>query len=202
MDIIFSMIQKQKNLKPNPYLVDTTRHLITIALGEAPGFSPACDANSLPLTELTKAFVESYSMNKYYAHIMQPTTFTFETAKHPVYYSLQYPSSFGFSPKARKVFSTLFEMRELSHIVKIFMNELGQSNGVCQDTVLKDMANSVTFDYFHNACDPHKVIQSSSALTTFDQRFAGLQKEKKQTYTKFAADSPFVRGCIGIHARQ
>lgn len=32
-DIAFSVIQKKRNLKPNPYLVDTARHLFTVALG-------------------------------------------------------------------------------------------------------------------------------------------------------------------------
>lgn len=34
-DLTFSVIQKQRNLKPNPYLTDTARHLFTTALGDA-----------------------------------------------------------------------------------------------------------------------------------------------------------------------
>jgi len=51
---------------------------------------------------------------------MQPAHFYFENDKLPVYYSLQNPSTYAFSPKSRKLSSTLFEMRELAHIMRIF----------------------------------------------------------------------------------
>ena len=197
-DVIYSLIQKQRNLKPNPYLVDTARHLIAIMLGAAPGFSPTYNEESLPTAVLTKAFTESYGMQKYHAQFMQPTTFVFEQDKHLIYYSLQYPSSFGFSPKARKVFSTLFEIRELAHIMKIFMHEFGSTDGICRDTVFRDMANSVSLHYFHNASDPHRVIKQSSTMPQFDARFNVSNQIEGAT---FAADGPFVRGCIGIRAK-
>src|SRR5580704_5442334 len=101
-DIAFSMIQKKRNLKPNPYLTDTARHLFTITLGDAPGYAPATDNNSLPLHTLQKVLVDSYGMKKYIPTIMKPCVYNFEKDKFPIYYSLQNPSTFAFSPKSRK----------------------------------------------------------------------------------------------------
>ena len=88
-DILFSRIQKKRNLKPNPYLIDTASHLYTTALGAAPGYAPACDDESLPVEILQQAYVESYGMKKYYPTIMQPTYFNFDQENIlSVYYSL------------------------------------------------------------------------------------------------------------------
>jgi len=202
-DIIFSLMQKKNNLKPNPYLVDTARHLIAVALGEAPGYAPAENEDILPLHDITNAFIHSYGLKKYLAHIMSPMQFTFEVSSSPVYYSLQYPSTFGFSPKARKVFSTIFEMRELAHIMKIFMFELGRSDGICQDTILRVMANKIVMHYFHNASDRHKVVNSTAMLPEFDVRF-GVPSNSygAGSSAKFAVDGPFLRGCIGIDLKE
>src|SRR5258708_4971587 len=61
-DMAFSLIQEKRNLRPNPYLTDTARHLFTTALGSAPGYVPANNDEALPIGFIQKAFVESYGM--------------------------------------------------------------------------------------------------------------------------------------------
>jgi hypothetical protein len=120
-NIAYSLIQRKRNLKPNPYLVDTACHLFTIAVGAVPGHAPACDDNLLPIEILQKAFVESYRQRKYLPTIMAPSHFYLENrASLPVYYSLQCPTTLSFSPKSRSLSSILFEIRELKHIIDIF----------------------------------------------------------------------------------
>lgn len=112
-DIGFSTIQQIRNLKPNPYLADTARHLFVTALGAAPGYVPATSNNSFPWASLQYVFTQSYGLKKYYPTIMQPKLFNFESDKQGVYYSLQHPAIQAYAPKSRKASSTLFEMREL-----------------------------------------------------------------------------------------
>ncbi|NEU34928.1 hypothetical protein GN156_30175, partial [bacterium LRH843] len=89
---IFSVIQNSRNLKPNPYLLDTAKHLFAIALGEVPGYAPQLDDEQLPLRVLQQAYVESYGMKKYVPTILAPVNFSLETKSFPaVYYSLSYP---------------------------------------------------------------------------------------------------------------
>lgn len=195
-DIAFSSIQKKKNLKPNPYLTDTARHLFAIALGDAPGFAPASDNTLLPYDLIQKIFVEIYGLKKYLPTIMQPTRFTYENQKTPVYYSLQYPSTFNFSPKSRKTFSTLFEMRELQHIMKTFIHELQKKYIMGSETVIGAVANSIEFNYFHNKKDRHHIIKHTSEMTNFDLHLSA--SKHKYSQGAFAADASFVRGCVGI----
>lgn len=194
-DITFSMIQKKRNLKPNPYLADTARHLFTTALGAAPGYAPALDENALPLKLLQKIYVESYGLKKYFPTIMHPTHFCYEQDTQAVYYSLQHPSTHVFSPKSREVSSTLYEIRELERILSIFMQELSLDNGICSDTVIGDIAKKISFDYFHNKIDRHKIVKSSTEISIHDPRFNMAETAHN---ARFSSDAPFVRGCISI----
>jgi hypothetical protein len=197
-DIAFSIIQKKRNLKPNPYLVDTARHLFVTALGAAPGFIPVCNDEALPLDLIQQVFVESYGLKKYSPTIMQPTHFNFEEDGLPIYYSLQNPSTHVFSPKSREVSSTLFEMRELEHITRVFVEELGSDEGLCSNTVMSHVARSVKFKYFHNKEDRHRVVLPSSEIATHDDRFNIINPKFKTKEARFSSDAPFVRGCISV----
>lgn len=189
-DIAFSMIQKKRNLKPNPYLADTARHLFTIALGDAPGYAPASQDDALPLHVIQKSYAESYGLKKYFPTVMTPAQFIFENTQTPIYYSLQQPSTFMFSPKSRNTASTIFDMRELHHIMDIFMTELAHDNSMCADTVINLKKHGITFNYYHNKMDSHRIIQASKNITELDSRFGNS--------ATFASDAPFVRGCISI----
>lgn len=199
----FSVIQKKRNLKPDPYLADTARHLFATALGDAPGYVPACSDESLPIGILQKAFVESYGMKKYYPTIMQPTRYIFEKDALPVYYSTQVPSTHVFSPKSCKLSSTLSEMRELEYIMKRFAEELCKENMICSDTVLHQIAKKVAFKYFHNEYDKHRVIRTSKDIIDADPRFSFLSDDAiKKESMSFASDARFLRGCVSICAKK
>ncbi len=197
-DITFSMIQKKRNLKPNPYLADTARHLFAIALGASPGYTPVCNEETLPIKLLQKAFVESYGLKKYYPTILHPAYFDFTKDSLPTYYSLQHPSTHIFSPKSRKASSTLLEIRELGHIVKIFASELSKEKAMCSDSIIGKIAQKLEFKYFHNEKDRHNVVSPSREIIDFDSRFCEIDPAYKLEGAKFASDAPFVRGCISI----
>lgn len=193
-DTIFSVIQKQRNLRPNPYLVDTARHLFATALGAAPGYVPAMDDSLLPWSVLQKAYTDSYGLTKNAPIIMQPSSFQLEQDRHPIYYSLQYPSTLVFAPKARKAASTLFEMHELEHIMHIFSEKLAKNNSMSAGTILNHAANVIKFNYFHTEPDRHHIVRPTREIAELDQRFTVLSKEN----TAFPVDAPFVRGCISM----
>ena len=170
-DIACSITQKKYNLKPNPYIADTARHLYAIALGAAPGYIPACNNEALPVEIIQQAYVNSYGLKKYFPSIMQPTNFIFEQDKLPIYYSKQHPSTFVFSPKSRNVSSTLLEMRELQHIENKFTHEFANNEGMCSGTVINKLAKMIEFTYYHNEEDKAHVLKASTEIATIDPRF-------------------------------
>lgn len=197
-DCIFSMIQQNRNLKPNPYLTDTAKHLFSTAIGATPGYIPALDDDALPLHILQKVFVESYGLKKYFPTIMKPSHFRFDKENLPIYYSLHLPATHVFSPKSRQVSSALLEMRELEHIMKIFLVELSRENSMCFDTIMGKVAKNVKFQFFHNKIDRHRIIQSSTHLEKHDKRFTDIHASLRENSATFASDAPFLRGCISI----
>ncbi len=200
-DIAFSLIQKKRCLKPNPYLADTARHLFAVILSAAPGYVPATNDDLFPLDILTKAYVESYGL-QYTPTVMQPSYFTFENSNLPIYYSLQTPSTYIFSPKARKTSSTLSEMRELEHIMKIFVNELSKGETMCADAIITEAAKAIELKYYHSEFDKHKVLFPSKELPYFDERFNYTVPQYKKEPAKFSSDGRFVRGCISIRRKK
>lgn len=198
-DIAFSLIQEKRNLKPNPYLADTAKHLFATALGAVPGYVPACDEEALPVNILQQIFMESYGLKKYIPTIMQPEHFDFEKHQSPIYYSLQHPSTHVFSPKSREVSSTLSEILELEYIMRIFREELSNDANICSDTVIGKIARQVSFHYYHNKLDRQRIIVRSSDMPTRDERFT-IRHEN--TAAKFASDAPFVRGCVSIQSKR
>jgi len=198
-NIAYSLIQHKRNLKPNPYLVDTACHLFTIALGAVPGYAPICDEELLPLGVLQEAFVEYYGMKKYIPTIMGPKHFRLEDKNSlPVYYSLQSPTTLSFSPKSRQLCSTIFDMRELKHIVNVFATELSKDSNLLSDTIISEAAKKIEFNFYHNKSDKHNYIHQSSDIILRDHRFSAKHSLKYAKGSVYASDAPFVRGCISL----
>lgn len=197
-DLTFSVIQQKRNLKPNPYLVDTAKHLFASALGAVPAYVPTCDDTSLPNQFLQSVYYHYYDLNQYPPTIMSPIHYCFESHTLPAYYSLQNPATHTFSPKSRKLSSTLFEMRELEHIMRIFSEEFALKSNPCSDTVLHEMAKQVQFNYFHNEVDQHRIILDSNEIAKRDHRFHWVFDKNLPAFKKFACDAQFLRGCVSI----
>ncbi|MBV9575869.1 MAG: hypothetical protein JO149_04525 [Gammaproteobacteria bacterium] len=200
-NLAYSWIQYKRNLKPNPYLVDTACHLFMIALGLVPGYMPLCDEDLLPFNLIQSAIVDDYGMKKYIPTIIGPQHFYLEKDKLPTYYSLQFPSTFSFSPKSRKLSSTIFEMRELKHIVNVFSAELYKENNLLADTIISEAARKIEFIFYHNKNDKHNYIQQANEIITHDKRFSAKYATKHEGAV-FSCDAPFVRGCISIRIKK
>lgn len=197
-DLSLSIIQKKRNLKPNPYLVDTAKHLITTAIGAAPGYIPAFNDDALPRQMIQHVFTDSYGLKKYLPTILQPSHYQFENAQYPIYYSLQHPSTHAFSPKSTNTASTLSEMRELERITRIFIEELSRKDSTCADTIIGSISKHVEFKYYHNKIDPHRIVKPSLEIFKNDERF---HEEHLSSKSSFASDAPFLRGCISIQSK-
>src|SRR3990167_1485624 len=198
-DMIFSIIQQTHDLRPNPYLADIAKHLFSITIGASPGYVPASDNDALPLDLLQNAYAESYGLKKYIPTILQPSHYNFEEDKLPIYYSLLNLSTNVFSPKSRAVSNTSVELRELEHIMNVFIVELTEKNGMCiSDSIMAKIARCVKFNYYHNKIDRHGIIRPSMEMLDHDPRLRGNFNEANTPTSVFSRDAQFVRGCIGI----
>lgn len=201
IDYFFSYVQIIRNLKPNPYIVDTARHIISAAIGSVPGYVPANNEEFLPISAIETPFIESYGMKKYFPTILHPEQFIVDKPQNPIYYSLQYPATHIFSPKSRTASSMLVEMRELATVLEVFLDSLSNEQSPCGDTVYAGISKYLNITSIHNQEDKHRIIKSSDLILNYDERFNKNFNYPSLKEQKFASDGKFFRGCVMIHQK-
>lgn len=195
-DFIFSAIQRKRNLRPDPYLLDTVKHLLTIAAGAIPGFGVAVTNEAAPIDLLQKIYVNYYGL-KYTPTILHPTYFNWEkTGEKPVYYSFQYPTSIEFSPRSREPTNTLYELSQTKHILNVVIHEINQRKLKIEHGIIAKITNSTQFDFFHSKVDRHGDIQPTKTMPIEDPRL--IQSKAPDVSSEFAATGTFVRGCVRL----
>jgi len=185
---LLSIIQAERHLKPNPYLIDTLHQLLSVMAGYTPGLAPATDDSVLPLSTLQKAYLESYQLEGYAPVMMQPAYI----GDSPIYYSLQYPLLTRFSPKASSKASLLSQLRELNYLHTIIWPRL-VSEEWGQPQALADRFKDVKTELFHVKGDEGSLIQDMSQLETLDPRFTQSPSPKNQA---FPISSGFLKACV------
>ena len=194
-DFAFSLAQENKNLKPNPYLADTVKHLIAMGDGFSPGLATAIDNSAAPISGLQQVFLEDYGLKKYAPVLMHLHHFSMQTNR-PVYYSLETPTTPIFSPRSSRLSSKMVDMRELKHLTEILLSEILKGNLYVEETPLFDIARNVRYKFYHSEKDQLNEISGITDLTKTDDSFTKtLINSKKHAFPDY---SPFFRGCISI----
>lgn len=195
-DFTYTEIQKRRGLKPNPYIADTVKHLISIALGSIPGHAPAVDDGQAPISRIQDAYMNVYGLKKYYPTLMIPKLFTPKKDSRSVYYSLHFPTAIELSLKASEHSSTITDLYEVSSLISKYYDEWFALHVDRQEQPAQAMLQSVVFDYFHTDASQYVQISPVSKLAEDDSSFC--QTLVDCHYHRFCVNSSFVRGCIRI----
>lgn len=197
-NLIFSFIQKEKNLKPNPYIADTTKHLLSMAVGAYPGFSPAINDDVGPISCIQKVFAEIYQLNNYPPIIMQPHYFSTDTHDRDVYYSLEYPTTFCFSPKARRLSNKIVDLIDIKYLLKRYIDMINSGNLNLEGTPLSNLDTRMTYSYYHSDARLSDNINCSKLIFQEDPNFKKASKKYWESDMSFPEKSPFLNGCIRL----
>ncbi len=195
LDFAFSCALEAKNLKPNPYLTDTVKHLYSIGTGTYPAFIVAHDESAGPIRALQTVFNNIYSL-KYSPTMLHPGYFSAEDPQRPCYYSLAVPTLVVFSPKSKKITSKLEDLREIKHVMNGISTYLLEDKLKLVNTPIYKWAKNIDYSYFHSEMDSRELILNSSEITMGDSML--VSELKKYPEKSFCASSPFLRGCIRI----
>ncbi len=190
-DLAFSCALEKKNLKPNPYLTDTVKHIFAIAQNNYPAYEIATDNFALPLEAFQAIFTDLYTL-KYHPTIMVPGYLT-NTLKS-LYYSLEVPTLMSFSPKSRKNLNKLEDLREIKHIIERTIDYLREDRLRIKEAYR--LVDEVNFEYYHTDEDIHMDTNKTSDLTTADKR---IMQHAQNSAKPFCNTSPFLRGCVRIY---
>jgi hypothetical protein len=199
IDFAFSNAQQNKNLRPNPYLADTVRHLIAIGSGSVPGFSPALDDTAAPISGLQQVYLDDYGLKKY-APVVVHLHHCLPGDSRVVYYSFQIPTISIFSPKSRKASSAMVELQEVKYIMEVLLSEILRGSLEVENTPLFDLAKNVQYQYYHSERDKVGEILPASDIMNIDSGFTKTVINNDQ-YT-FPEFSPFFKGCISIKSNE
>jgi hypothetical protein len=182
-----------KNLKPNPYIVDTVKHLMLLTIGTTPGFRAATDDEVImPTKIIEKAYTEVYGLNGYAAIIMHPHILNSQGSTSPIYYSMAYPTLIEGTPFIRKPCNILMEIRE----VRTLMQTLQRLLESYEERIYEALKN-VNFEYFHSDDDRLGEIQNSQIIATSDSIMSAALNTRFKG-KKFPSYGPFFRGCIRV----
>lgn len=195
-DFAFSRVQAARNLRPNPYIADTVKHIVTIATGTMPGFAPALNNLGAPIDLLQKIFLDIYKIKKYAPTFIQPEYFPLEKAKRPVYYSMTLPTTLEFSPNCRKVRTTLSDLRELAYILSVYLEEISKEYLEMNNTPLETIVKKVDFSYYHDEFDREECVLHTRELLKSDPTL--VQCPVGYNNKTFAQSAAFLRGCVKI----
>lgn len=101
----------------------------------------------------------------------------------------------SFSPRSRRLASTLSELRELKYITSTFFNEVKSNHAHLEDTVVGKIAEEIGCRYFHSKHDAHNEIELSEEIPKTDEQFSAAGKI---TTSIFPSNGAFLRGCVQI----
>jgi len=197
-DLVFSLIEDRKKVKPAPYILNTVRYLLTIGVGAAPGFSPCKNRMDVPIDRLRLAYNEIYKLKGYPPIFLTPNFFDMtEKQTQPVYYSLNFPTSIEYSRKSRERSSLITDLIEVRWLLNLYLNELLSDDLRLEQAPLYNVAKQVNFDFFHSEVDEYYNIRLNSAIPSEDHTFPKPNPEHP-----FPSNSAFMRACIRIKSNK
>ena len=193
IDLALSYAQAVRNLKPNPYHMDTIRHLFAVGAGFYPGFQFAANDDVAPISRLQDVLINDYGLN-YSPLFIQPG---YVQPNETCYYSLQAPTLLDFSPRARKASSKIDDLRDMQFVLQRVTDTILQDDLNMGQSLVYKLAEQLTLDYYHS--DPLATgdsIKSVSDLMQDDPELAAIVKNTGNQ--KFCDTSPLLRGCVSI----
>lgn len=201
---VFVRSLSNKELKFDPYVVDTLKHIIYISTGTIPASAPSAgNEKTGPLKNIQMIYEDSrgYGLEEYTATIMHPKYFSI-SKQDPVYYSLQLPALLESLPRTKKITSVIDNIRELSELLDCFLNKDTEpwSKLTIGNATLGDTTKDLQVDYFHGDMFAYgDLIKSSLKMPELDSRLKyNPSNDKKRV---FASNSSFLRGCVRISAK-
>ena len=198
LDIVWQMtshLLTNKGIKPDPYVVDTLRHLMLISLGAISGSRPTNgDEFAGPVNEIQKIYLNTYGLTDQIPTIMRP--YHFDIHDKPVYYSMQTPLLLSSTPNFRNMSSNIEDIRELMSIKEYIFNQ-DYGNLKIDNIPLNTHIDRLQFNYFHGEMYAYgKEIRPTTEMPEGDHELLYMPQKKNQHM--FADNGAYIRGCIKI----
>lgn len=199
-NLIFSLVLKEYEAKPNANIMDTAQYLLNMGVGAFTGLGPARNTLSGPWNLIQDAYSEVYEIKNYPPIIIQPQTFNMHDQNSPaVYYSLQFPNATQFKPSTRIKVSIISDLHEIRSLMRRYERDLLDDKYNLGGTSLFDLFKKVQYDYFHNAVELHEGMKYTSEMSA--DTYLRTTVDGK-VHNSFPASCLFGRGCIKLSHKE
>jgi hypothetical protein len=183
-----------RRLQPKPYLIDQAKHIISIMLGDFPGFIPAdMQQEVAPTKGFQDILVDIYTLKEYLPTILHSCLLTDSVLKPAyVYYSLSLPTVLEGSPVKKTSSTIASDIRQIKLLIDTLKNHVKEMPKLVGSSVIKNGK----VQYFHRDKDKYNEIEESINIVKDDKSF--LLDSKYFPNREFCHTSPFFSGCIRI----
>ena len=184
--------EKQLNKHYSMQSLETVKHLFKMAADVIPGFRPATNDESAPISLLTKAYTTAYNMlarPKYTAIIMEPTRFSMKSDV-ALYHSINHASFTTKPVGASKKKSQIALLEEIRVITELYAKGIVESRNDVKS--LYDVTMSTKFSYYHTNPENYSKIKNAALLNVEEKEFINDE------YSEFPNNAAFFKGCIKI----
>lgn len=203
LDVLWHSFSKElteKARKPNPYVLDTLKHIVKILIGASPGYAPVYnDETRGPLSAIQKIYVDVYRLNSV-PTIMAPYHFMIDDDKSfPVIHSMNNPNMFETIPKMREPESLIADLLQAESLLRHFY-ELGKNGKLkIKQTILEKAFEQTDLIYYHaSPGNNYSGIKLSSELPDADNKYMSHPYSNQNNNLKFSDSGEFVKSCILI----
>lgn len=188
----FASAVRDRNLKPNPYILSNIMHNVFLANGTTPGFQAVSASELLlPAQAIEYAYENVYSLKEYAPIILHPWRLGAMGSYNPIYYSFSHPTMIEGTPAIRHAPSIISEMRDICTLMQT-LDRILEKHGGWAYQLMKE----TQFEYFHSEEDKFGEIANSKTLVEGDAYLINCMKNFNGKH--FPYQGPFFRGCIRI----
>ncbi|MFN8770987.1 MAG: hypothetical protein ACK5Z5_06820 [Neisseriaceae bacterium] len=189
----FGEMEQEKKLNNyQPYPLTTAKKLFMLAANMFPGFKPAINDDSAPISLLTQAYTEIYNKREEEqnsAVIMEPSRFSVDDG-NPIYYSINYSPLSQYHLESANKKSHIGLLEDIRKIIEAYSNAILDTKS--NVPVLYDIVKSTSFSFYHSSPENYPRINNARQIPNEDTRFV------ENRYGEFPYSSAFFRGCIKI----
>ncbi|MFN8770364.1 MAG: hypothetical protein ACK5Z5_09990 [Neisseriaceae bacterium] len=195
--MIFNDIEKKQKIDHlASYVLGTVRHLLSIAASCAPGFKPAVNDDSAPISNIQEIYLNIYELEDYWPIIMETAQFS-PTYKQPIYYLINCPTLAQYNPET-------FKGKSIVQFEDIVRSSMDKYCDILRKEYIKDapslhkVASTIDFSYYHTDPNGYNMIANALELPDKDPRFMCEHKQG----SIFPSHSSFLNGCVKISPKK
>ena len=185
------------SLKNTPFVVETVKHVIKLAMAETPGYAPSTTETQGPIQELMDIFLNVYRIRYYLPIFMELGYYN----KHdPIYYSLQKHTFLCHIPQKTNANRTIDELLAVKRLLYSFREQVLENKFPIslENTILYKTLKEVEFDFFHPQ-GTEELNTNIDNIAEEDLRFMSFFKSGNvDKDLVFPKHSLFFNGCIRI----